>query len=90
MELAIAGLQSQEKPNYRATAKKHGVNNVTLRRRFLDEQLSPTTAASLYRQSECKVCTCNAAFLRIPFFGGALVNVCLSVHSFMVSQTDFG
>jgi hypothetical protein len=50
MELAIADLQSQEKPNYRATAKKHGVNNVTLRRRFLGEQLSPTAAASLYRQ----------------------------------------
>jgi hypothetical protein len=50
MELAIADLQSQEKPNYRATAKKHRVNNVTLRHRFLGEQLSPTAAASLYRQ----------------------------------------
>ena len=43
----------------------------------------------LWVASECKVCTCNAAFLCIPFFGGALMNVCLSVHSFMVSQTDF-
>jgi hypothetical protein len=43
----------------------------------------------LWVASECKVCTYNVAFLCIPFFGGALVNVCLSVHSFMVSQTDF-
>ena len=43
----------------------------------------------LWVASECKVCTCNAAFLRIPFFGGALGNARSSVHSFNVSQTDF-
>ena len=50
MELVITDLQSQEKPNYKATAKKYGVNNMTFRHRFLGEQLSPTAPALLYRQ----------------------------------------
>jgi transposase-like protein len=50
LELAIADLESQDKPSYRATARKYGVNDVTLRRRFLGTQTSPATASSLYRQ----------------------------------------
>lgn len=50
LELAIADLESQDKPSYRATAKKYGVSDVTLRRRFLGTQTSPATASSLYRQ----------------------------------------
>jgi Tc5 transposase DNA-binding domain len=50
LELAIADLESQDKPSYRATARKYGVNDVTLRRRFLGTQASPATASSLYRQ----------------------------------------
>jgi transposase-like protein len=50
LELAIADLECQEKPNYRAIARKYGVSDVTLRRRFLGTQVSPATASSLYRQ----------------------------------------
>ena len=50
LELAIADLENQDKPSYRATARKYGVNDVTLRRRFLGTQASPATTSSLYRQ----------------------------------------
>jgi hypothetical protein len=36
LELALADLEYQIKLNYLATAKKYGVSEVTLRRRFLD------------------------------------------------------
>ncbi len=44
IELAIADLAKQIKLNYRATAKKHGVDRSTLRK------LSMQAAASRYRQ----------------------------------------
>ncbi len=47
---AIAALELQDKPNYRATAIKYNVNRVTLRRRFLREQLSRKDANSEFRQ----------------------------------------
>jgi hypothetical protein len=50
LELALADLEYQTKPNFLATAKKYGVSDVTLRRRFLGTQVSPATASSLYRQ----------------------------------------
>jgi hypothetical protein len=50
LELAIADLENQNKPSYRATAKKYGVSDITLRRRFLGTQIFPATASSLYRQ----------------------------------------
>jgi Tc5 transposase DNA-binding domain len=50
IELAIADLRAQDKPNYRATAKKYALDNNTLRRRFLGLQLSPAASASLHRQ----------------------------------------
>ena len=50
IELAMADLAKQLKPNYMATAKKHGVARSTLRERFLGESLSIQAAASKYRQ----------------------------------------
>ena len=50
IESAIEALESQDKPNYRATAKKHNVNHTTLRRRFLGEQLPLKVANSEFRQ----------------------------------------
>ena len=50
IELAIADLANQTKPNYMATAKKYGVARMTLRDRFLGESLSMQAAASKYRQ----------------------------------------
>jgi hypothetical protein len=40
MKAAIDDLRSQEVPQYRPTARKHGVNHQTLRRQFLGLQLS--------------------------------------------------
>lgn len=50
IELAIADLHQQEKPNFLGTAKKYNLNNVTLCRRFRGQQLSKQAAASEYRQ----------------------------------------
>ena len=50
LELALADLRSQDKQNYRATARKYKVNQSTLRRRFLGLTISPAAASSLYRQ----------------------------------------
>ena len=50
IELAMADLAKQLKPNYMATAKKHGVARSTLRERFLGESLFIQVAASKYRQ----------------------------------------
>ena len=50
LELAIADLAKQDKPNYMATAKKHEVARTTLRKRFLGERVSIHAAASKYRQ----------------------------------------
>jgi len=44
IELGIGDLESQAKPNYRATAKKYEVNYTTLRRRFLRQQSSRQVA----------------------------------------------
>src|SRR4051812_47273987 len=51
MELALADLASQDKPNYRATAKKHSVVYTTLRRRHLGLQQSRQAAASEHRKN---------------------------------------
>ena len=48
--LALADLAKQDKPNFMGTARKHGVNDTTLRRRFRGNQLSHHAAASEYRQ----------------------------------------
>lgn len=50
LELALAELRSQDKQNYRATAKKYHINQSTLRRRFLGLTTSSAAASSLYRQ----------------------------------------
>ncbi len=50
LELAVADLAKQTKPNYMETAKKHGVNRSTLQKRFLGQTLSVQAAASKYRQ----------------------------------------
>ena len=50
IELAMADPAKQLKPNYMATAKKHGMARSTLRERFLGESLSIQTTASKYRQ----------------------------------------
>src|SRR5437763_13496913 len=50
MDAAIADLQSQDKPNYRGTATKFGLNHTTLRRRFLGEQGSRQAAMSEHHQ----------------------------------------
>ena len=49
IELAIADLANQTKPNYMATAKKYGVARITLRDRYLGQSLSVQAAASKYR-----------------------------------------
>jgi hypothetical protein len=36
LELALADLEYQIKPNYLATAKKYSVSDIILRRRFLN------------------------------------------------------
>jgi hypothetical protein len=50
IELAIADLRQQSKPNILGTAKKHGVIESTLRRRFKGQQTSISAANSAYRQ----------------------------------------
>jgi hypothetical protein len=50
IELAIADLLRQTKPNYMRTARKYEINRTTLRSRFLGNQLSKKAAASEYRQ----------------------------------------
>ena len=50
IELAIADLANQTKPNYIAIAKKYGVARITLRDRYLGQSLSVQAAASKYRQ----------------------------------------
>ena len=50
IELAMAGLAKQDKPNYLATSKKYGVARITLRDRYTGLSLSKQAAASKYRQ----------------------------------------
>ena len=50
IELAIADLANQTKPNYLATSKKYGVARMTLCDRFHGQSLSKQAAASKYRQ----------------------------------------
>ena len=50
IDLAVADLHQQEKPNFKATARKHVVNNTTLKRRYQGRQLSKQAASSEYRQ----------------------------------------
>jgi hypothetical protein len=50
MELAMADLTNQTKPNYKATAEKYSVGRTTLRQRYLGQTLSIQAAASKYRQ----------------------------------------
>ncbi len=50
MELALADLESQEKPNIRGTAKKYGLVESTLRRRWKGETVSMAAASSEYKQ----------------------------------------
>ena len=49
IELAIADLANQTKPNYLVTAKRYGVTYITLRDPFLGQSLSNQTAALKYR-----------------------------------------
>jgi len=48
--LALADLAKQDKLNFMGTARKHGVNDTTLRRRFRGIQVSRHAAASEHRQ----------------------------------------
>jgi hypothetical protein len=50
IELAIADLESQEAPQYRATARKYALSACTLRRRFIRETMSRKAAGSEYLQ----------------------------------------
>ncbi len=50
IDLAVADLHQQEKPNFKATARKHAVNSTTLKRRYQGRQLSKQAASSEYRQ----------------------------------------
>ena len=50
IELVMAVLASQTKPNYIGTAKKYGVARMTLCNRFLGQTLSVHAAASKYHQ----------------------------------------
>ena len=49
IELAMADLANQAKPNLMATSKKYGVARMTLRDRFTGQSLSKQAAASKYR-----------------------------------------
>ena len=51
IELALDDLHRQEKPNIMGTAKKHGLVESTLRRRYQGKHLSKAAAASEYRQN---------------------------------------
>ena len=48
IQKAIADLEAQEVPNYRATARKYGIYHTTLLRRFKHLTVSRKTAVSLY------------------------------------------
>jgi hypothetical protein len=50
IELALADLASQLKPNYSATARKHSVERTTLAKRHRGQTLSIQGASSEYRQ----------------------------------------
>jgi hypothetical protein len=50
IELALADLRSQLKPNYLTTSKKHGLSETTLRRRFKGQQLSYDAAKAMVHQ----------------------------------------
>ena len=50
IELAIKDLESQEAPNYRATARKYALSVCTLRRRYTGESVSRKAANSEHRQ----------------------------------------
>ncbi|KAL2044104.1 hypothetical protein ABVK25_012466 [Lepraria finkii] len=50
IDLAVADLHQQEKPNFKATARKYAVNSTTLKRRYQGRQLSKQAASSEYRQ----------------------------------------
>ena len=51
IELALADLRRQEKPNIMGTAKKYQLAESTLRRRFKGQHLSRRAAASEYLQN---------------------------------------
>jgi hypothetical protein len=51
MELALADLSRQEKPNFLGTAKKYGLVGSTLRRRYQGKTMSRGAANSEYRQN---------------------------------------
>ena len=48
--LALADLAKEAKPNFMGTAKKHGVSDTTLKRRFRGDQVSRQASASEHRQ----------------------------------------
>ncbi|EFQ99471.1 hypothetical protein MGYG_02482 [Nannizzia gypsea CBS 118893] len=50
MEAAIEDLKSQEVPNFSETAKRYGVNRVTLSRRFKGATVSRAEATSIHRK----------------------------------------
>ena len=50
IELTVADLAKQAKPNYLANSEKYGVARITLRDRFTGLSLSKQAAASKYRQ----------------------------------------
>ncbi len=51
IELALADLSRQEKPNFMGTAKKYQLVESTLRRRFKGQHLSRRAAVSEYHQN---------------------------------------
>ena len=51
IELALADLSNQTKPNLMGTAKKYGLVESTLRRRFQKKTLSRAAATSEYRKN---------------------------------------
>ena len=50
IQLALADLADQDKPNYMGTAKRFGVDRRTLRERFLGTRLSRKEATAEYHQ----------------------------------------
>lgn len=50
LDLTVMDTSKQDKPNYMGTAKKHGVNETTLRRRFQGKSISRPAAFTKYRQ----------------------------------------
>jgi hypothetical protein len=51
IELAIADLKQQMKPNITATARKYAVNESTLRKRWNGKTMSQSEASSEYNDS---------------------------------------